>query len=76
MVFMYGWLSRCKQLVGRDSGNDFGRFSVPFLEGRISDICAACNFPTRYANLKSQILDIRLKFIHLAFYILCDNIYK
>ena len=34
-------LSRCK-----DSGNDFVRFSVPFLEGRISDIHAACNYMT------------------------------
>ena len=31
----------------RDSGNDFVRFSVPFLEGLISDISAACNYPTR-----------------------------
>ena len=28
----------------RDSGNDFGRFSVPFPEGRISDIRVACNY--------------------------------
>ena len=28
----------------RDSGNDFGRFSVTFLEGQITYIRAMCNF--------------------------------
>ena len=45
-------------LHGRDSGNNFGRFSVPFLEGRVSDIRAACIYPTRNANFKSRISDI------------------
>ena len=45
----------------RDSGNDFGRFSVSFIEGRILNIWAACNYPTRNANFKSWISDIRLK---------------
>ena len=45
----------------RDSGNDFVCFSVPFLEGRISDIRAARNYPTRNANFKSLISDIQLK---------------
>ena len=47
--------------ANRDSGNDFGRYSVPFLDCRISDIRAACNYPTRYANFKSWISDIPLK---------------
>ena len=51
----------------RDSGNDFVRFSVPFLEGRISNIRAACNYPTRNTNLKSRISDIRLKSIGFSF---------
>ena len=34
------WLMPCN----RASGNDFGHFSVPFLEGLILDIRAACNF--------------------------------
>ena len=50
-------------LLGRDSGNDFGRFSVLFLEGRILDIHAACNYPTRNTNFKSRISDILLKSI-------------
>ena len=37
-------------LIVRDSGNDFGRFSVSFFEGRISYIRASCNYPTRNAN--------------------------
>ena len=45
----------------RDSGYDFVHFQVPFLEGRISDICAACDYPTRNANFKSRISDIPLK---------------
>ena len=42
----------------RDSGNYFGRLSVPFLEGRIWDIRVVCNYPTRYTNFKNWILDI------------------
>ena len=59
------------KLIGsRDSGNDFGRFLVPFPEGRISDIRVACNYPTRNANFKSQISDIRLKSVlFLTFYV-------
>ena len=37
-------------LHGRDSGNDFDCFLVPLLEGRISNIRAACIYPTRNAN--------------------------
>ena len=43
-------------ILGRHSGNDFGRFSVSFFEGRISYIRAACNYPTRNANLKRSVL--------------------
>ena len=58
--------------LGRDSGNDFGRFSVSFFEGRISYIRAACNYPTRNANFKSRISDIRLQSISfLVSQILC-----
>ena len=42
----------------RDSGNDFGRFSVSFFEGRISYIWAACKYPTRNVNFQSRISDI------------------
>ena len=45
----------------RDSGNDFVRFSVPFLEGRISNIRTGCNYPTRNANFKSWISDFWFK---------------
>ena len=44
------------QPPARDSGNDFGRFSVSF-----SYIQVACNYPTRNANFKSRISDIWLK---------------
>ena len=53
-------ISVCTQ-GGRESGKDFVRFSVPFLEGRISDVRAAFNYPTRNTNFKSWIQDIRLK---------------
>ena len=46
------------RVMARDSGNDFGRFSVSFFEGRISYIRAACNYPTRNANFKSRISDM------------------
>ena len=46
---------------GRDSGNNFGLFSVSFFEGRISYIRAACNYPTRNVNFKSWISDIWLQ---------------
>ena len=49
-------------VTGRDSGNDFGHLSVPFLEDWI---CAACNYPTRNTNFKKQILDNRLKLVLL-----------
>ena len=55
------WPSCQAALAGRDSGNNFGRFSVPFLEGWISYIRAAYNYPTRYINFQSRFLDIRLK---------------
>ena len=55
-AFFCCWLAAC-----RDSGNDFGHFSVPFFSGRISDIRAACNYPTRNANFKSWFLYIRIK---------------
>ena len=61
-------------LYSRDSGNNFVHFSVPFLEGRISDICAACNYPTRNAIFKSRISDIRLKSVSfLVFHFLCRS---
>ena len=44
----------------RDSRNYFGCFSVPFLEGRILYIQAACNYLTRKANFK-YLLDINPK---------------
>ena len=62
----------CDLSRGRDSGNDFGHFSVSFFEGRISYIRAACNYPTRNANFKSWISDIRLQSVSfLVFQILC-----
>ena len=67
IVAMQGWLKNIplknlmvRALWGRDIGNDFGRFSVSFFEGRISYIRAACNYPTSNANFKSWISDIRL----------------
>ena len=57
---------------GRDSGNDFDRFSVPFLEGRISDIQVACKYPIRNANFKSCFSDIQQKFVlFLSYLYLC-----
>ena len=47
--------------VSRDIGNNFGPFSVPFPEDRISYIRAACNYSTRNANFKRRFSDIRLK---------------
>ena len=61
-------------LYGRDSGNDFVHFSVPFLEGRILDIRAACNYPTRNANFKNRISDFRLKLVSfLVSHFLCHS---
>ena len=65
---------RSKSPGGRVSGNDFGRYLVPFLEGRISDIRAAYNYPTRNANFKSRISDIRLKSVSfLVSYFSCHS---
>ena len=38
----------------RDIGNDFVRFSVPFLDGRISDIHAACNSNVHFCAMSSR----------------------
>ena len=38
------------------SGNDFVRFSVPFLENRISDICAACNYSSEILSTGTCIM--------------------
>ena len=50
-----------------------GRFSVLFLVGRFSDICAGCNYPTRNANFKRRILDIQLKLVFLVTHFLCHS---
>ena len=44
---------------GRDSGNNFGRFSVPFLEGRISDICAAFKFTDDMQSSRIMMIEIQ-----------------
>ena len=75
------WVWKClksatkkRSFGARDSGNDFGRFSVSFFEGRISYIRAACNYPTRNANLKSRISDIWLQSVlFLVSQILCRS---
>ena len=67
------WLRMAIQLLPtRENGNDIGCFSVSFLEGRISNIHAACNYPTRNANLKvgSRTSDwSRFRFSFLTFYV-------
>ena len=50
-LFLAGLPSFKAAPAGRDSGNDFGRFSVPFFEGRISDICGACVYVTSFSNI-------------------------
>ena len=63
-IFNFSWgeilKSTQKAPESRGSGNDFGRFSISFFEGRISYIRAACNYPIRNANFKSWISDIQL----------------
>ena len=49
--------------VGRDSWNYFGRLWVPYLEGWILDIQAACNYPTKNANFKSWFCFLFLTFV-------------
>ena len=41
-------ITSLEKVVSRDSGNDFGRFSVSFFEGRISYIRAVYIRPKRY----------------------------
>ena len=53
-LWLYLVLIQLWWLGGRDSGNDFGCFLVSYIR-------AACNYPTRNANLKSCISDIRLQ---------------
>ena len=62
LIFPGGEILKSTQKApeSRGSGNDFGRFSVSFFEGRISYIRAACNYPIRNANFKSWISDIQL----------------
>ena len=63
-----------KELHSRDSVTTLFFAWLHFL--RVLDICAACNYPTRNPNFKSQISDSRLKsvsfhFIFFFFFFTC-----